>query len=162
MTEAVHRRYRRLLEEGESLPQLLVIDGGKGQLSAALEALDTLGIRGQLPVIGIAKKLEEIFFPGDSVPIYLDKRSETLKVIQHMRNEAHRFGITHHRNKRSKAATKSELHSIKGIGEKTVETILRKFKSVKRVKAASLSELTETVGASKAQIVFAYFKNQES
>ena len=159
MTEVVHRRYKRLIDEGEDLPQLVVIDGGKGQLSAALEAFDLLGIRGKVAIIGIAKRLEEIYFPGDSTPIYLDKRSESLKVIQQMRNEAHRFGITHHRNKRSKAGTKSELHGIKGIGPKTAEEILKHFRSVKRARQASEEELAKIVGPSKAKIVSNYFKS---
>ncbi len=157
MEEVVYRRYRRLKEEGESLPQLIVIDGGKGQLSAALKALDRLGLRSKVAIVGIAKKLEEIFFPGDSLPIYIDKRSESLKVVQHLRNEAHRFGITHHRNKRSKGALISELTQIKGVGEKTYEELIRAFKSVNGVKKASLEELTDVVGAARAKIVRDYF-----
>ncbi len=159
MEEAVYRRYKRLLEEGKSLPQLIVIDGGKGQLSAALKALDNLGIRGDVAIVGIAKRLEEIFFPGDSFPIYLDKRSESLKVIQHMRNEAHRFGITHHRNRRSKQALDSELMSIKGIGPNTQELLINHFKSVARIKKASQEELSKIIGPSKAKIVTDYFKS---
>lgn len=158
MEEAVFRRYKRLTEEGHSLPQLIVIDGGKGQLSSAVKALDDLGIRGQIAIVGIAKKLEEIFFPGDSYPIYIDKRSESLKVIQHLRNEAHRFGITHHRNKRSKAALVSEITQIKGIGEKTYEDLIRNFKSTQGVKRASEEELTEVIGKAKAKIVLDYFR----
>ena len=154
MTEAVYRRYKRLLEEGQSLPQLLVIDGGKGQLSASLDALDQLGLRSKIVVVGIAKRLEEIFFPGDQYPIYIDKRSESLKVIQHMRNEAHRFGITHHRNKRSKGALKSELLDIEGIGPRNQEILIKSFKSVKRVKEASLEDLQKVLGHSKAKIVY--------
>ena len=157
MEEAVYRRYRRLLDEGQKLPQLIVIDGGKGQLSASVKALKRLGIEKDLTIVGIAKKLEEIFFLGDSIPIYLDKRSETLKVIQHLRNEAHRFGITFHRNKRSKAAIGSELEKIKGIGNKTAQDLLREFKSVKQVKRASLSQLQFVVGESKAKVVYDYF-----
>ncbi len=157
MEEVVHRRYRRLLDEGESLPQLIVIDGGKGQLSAALKGLENVGLRGKIAVIGIAKKLEEIYFPGDSIPLYLDKRSESLKVIQHLRNEAHRFGITFHRNKRSKAAVQSELHRIKGIGAKTAEDLLKHFRSVKRVKLATQDELANVVGKSKAAVIRNYF-----
>ncbi len=157
MEEVVYRRCRRLKEEGESLPQLIVIDGGKGQLSAALKALDRLGLRSKVAIVGIAKKLEEIFFPGDSLPIYIDKRSESLKVVQHLRNEAHRFGITHHRNKRSKGALISELTQIKGVGEKTYEELIRAFKSVNGVKKASLEELTDVVGAARAKIVRDYF-----
>ncbi len=158
MEEAVYRRYKRLKEEEQSLPQLIVIDGGKGQLSSAVKALDNLGLRGQIAIVGIAKKLEEIFFPGDSYPIYIDKRSESLKVIQHLRNEAHRFGITHHRNKRSKAALVSEITEIKGIGEKTFEELIRNFKSIQGVKKASHEELAEVIGNAKARIVFDYFR----
>lgn len=157
MEEAVFRRYRRLKEEGQTLPQLVVIDGGKGQLSSAVKALDDLGLRGEIAVVGIAKKLEEIFFPGDSYPIYIDKRSESLKVIQHLRNEAHRFGITHHRNKRSKAALVSELTQIKGIGEKTFEELIRNFKSVNGVRNASENDLIEVVGVAKAKLIRSYF-----
>ncbi|MCM4166714.1 UvrABC system protein C [Arenibacter antarcticus] len=157
MEEVVFRRYKRLTEEGESLPQLIVIDGGKGQLSSALKSLDELGLRGKIAIVGIAKRLEEIYFPGDPIPLYLDKRSESLKIIQQLRNEAHRFGISFHRNKRSKAAIDSELEAIKGIGKKTVEELLKKYKSVKRVKEASLEELAETVGNSKAKIIYESF-----
>ena len=157
MREAVYRRYSRMLEEGQSLPQLVIIDGGKGQLGAALEALEQLGLRGQMAIIGIAKRLEELFYPGDSLPLYLDKRSETLKVIQNLRNEAHRFGITHHRNRRSKSALNNELESIEGIGQKTVEQLIRQFKSVKRVKEQSLESLAAVVGNAKAKIVKAHF-----
>ncbi|HNR85304.1 MAG TPA: excinuclease ABC subunit UvrC [Taishania sp.] len=153
MEEAVTRRYRRLLDENQPLPQLIVIDGGKGQLSAALKALDEVGLRGKVAIVGIAKKLEEIFFPGDSLPIYIDKRSESLKVIQHLRDEAHRFGITRHRNKRSKAAIQSQVLAIDGIGEKTQIALMKKFKTVSRIKAASLEELTEVIGKSKATLV---------
>ncbi|MDX1348773.1 MAG: excinuclease ABC subunit UvrC [Putridiphycobacter sp.] len=162
MTEVVYRRYKRLLEENQPLPQLIVIDGGKGQLNAAVKALEALNLRGKIAIIGIAKRLEEIFFPGDSVPIYLDKRSESLRVIQQLRNEAHRFGITHHRDKRSKNAIKSELTEIPGIGEKTTIDLIRHFKSVKRVKAASEKELVDTVGHSKGKIIYAYFQNVNS
>lgn len=157
MEEAVFRRYRRLVDENEPLPQLVVIDGGKGQLSSAMKAIDELGLRNKIAVVGIAKKLEEIFFPEDPVPLYIDKRSESLKVVQHLRNEAHRFGITHHRNKRSKGALVSELTQIKGIGEKTYEELIRNFKSFKRVKNASVEELTEVVGAAKAKVIRNYF-----
>lgn len=158
MEEIIYRRYKRLLDENESLPQLVVIDGGKGQLSAALKSIDALGLRGKISIIGIAKKLEEIFFPGDSIPIYIDKRSESLKVIQHMRNEAHRFGIAHHRNKRSKNALGTELTSIEGIGEKTAEDLLIHFKSVKRIKEATEQELVKIIGVSKAKLVLQYLK----
>ncbi|NNC62353.1 MAG: excinuclease ABC subunit UvrC [Eudoraea sp.] len=157
MEEVVYRRYKRLLEEDASLPQLIVIDGGKGQLSSALKSLDNLGLRGKIAIIGIAKRLEEIYFPGDPVPLYLDKKSESLKVIQQLRNEAHRFGITFHRNKRSKEAINSVLEEISGIGEKTVEQLLKKFKSVKRIKEASLEDLSEEVGWAKAKKIYENF-----
>jgi excinuclease ABC subunit C len=140
------------------LPQLIIIDGGKGQLSAALEALEKLDLRGKIAIIGIAKRLEELFYPGDSLPLYLDKRSETLKVIQHLRNEAHRFGITHHRNRRSKSALTNELESIPGIGEKTVQDLIRAFKSVKRVKEQNEESLAAIVGKAKAKIVRNYLE----
>ncbi|WP_291870180.1 excinuclease ABC subunit UvrC [Maribacter sp.] len=157
MEEVVLRRYKRLLMEDEPLPQLIVVDGGKGQLSSALKSLDILGLRGKIAIIGIAKRLEEIYFPEDPVPLYLDKKSESLKIIQQLRNEAHRFGITFHRNKRSKAAIDSELERIQGIGGKTVEELLKTFKSVKRVKEASIEKLTESVGFSKAKKIFETF-----
>ncbi len=157
MEEVVFRRYRRLLQEGESLPQLIVIDGGKGQLSSALKSLEVLGLRGKIAIIGIAKRLEEIYFPDDPIPLYLDKKSESLKIIQQLRNEAHRFGITFHRNKRSKAAINSELESISGIGEKTTEELLAKFKSVKRIKEASIENLAEMVGMVKAKKIYENF-----
>ncbi len=161
MKEAVTRRYSRLLEEGESLPQLIIIDGGKGQLSSALESLEALGLRGKMGIIGIAKKLEEIYFPGDSLPIYLDKRSETLKLIQQLRDEAHRFGITKHRNKRSKEALRSELTDIKGIGFRTTQTLIVHFKTVNAVKEATLDELEKVVNKRAAKTVWDYFhKNQ--
>ena len=157
MEEVVFRRYKRLVEEGESLPQLIVIDGGKGQLSSALKSLDILGLRGKIAIIGIAKRLEEIYFPGDSIPLYLDKKSESLKIIQQLRNEAHRFGITFHRKLRSKAAINSELENIEGIGAKTIEELLKNFKSVKRIKEASLENLAETVGMTRAKKVYESF-----
>ena len=157
MEEVVYRRYKRMLDEGIQLPQLIVIDGGKGQLSSAVKSLDKLGLRGKITIIGIAKKLEEIYFPGDSVPLYIDKRSETLKIIQHARNEAHRFGITHHRNKRAKATVKSELTDIKGISYKSSQQLLWKFRSVKKVKEATEAELAEAVGKAKAKVVFEHF-----
>ncbi|NVK65576.1 MAG: excinuclease ABC subunit UvrC [Flavobacteriales bacterium] len=157
MEEAVYRRYKRLLDEDQPLPQLIVIDGGKGQLSASLKALEKLDLRGKIAIVGIAKRLEEIFFPGDSLPIYIDKRSESLKVIQHMRNEAHRFGITHHRNKRSKAALTSELTQIAGIGPKTHEDLMKRFKTVNGVREASLEELTKEIGLAKAKVIRDYF-----
>ena len=154
MTEVVFRRYRRLLDEAEELPQLIVIDGGKGQLSAALKSLEELGLRGKISIIGIAKRLEEIYFPGDPIPLYLDKKSETLRIIQQLRNEAHRFGITFHRNKRSKSAISSALEGIDGIGEKTARQLLRKFKSVKRIRESSLADLEAVIGPSKARKVY--------
>lgn len=157
MEEVVYRRYRRLLEEDEPLPQLIIIDGGKGQLSSALKSLEILGLRGKIAIVGIAKRLEEIYYPDDPIPLYLDKKSETLRIIQQLRNEAHRFGITFHRNKRSKAAINTELQNIEGIGEKTADELLKKFKSVKRIKEASIENLTEAVGVSKARIIYASF-----
>lgn len=153
MEEVVYRRYKRLMDEGQDLPQLIVIDGGKGQLSSACKSLEKLGLMGKVAIVGIAKKLEEIFFPGDSVPVYIDKRSESLKVIQHLRNEAHRFGITHHRNKRSKAAIGSALDSIEGVGPKTVEKLLSHFGSVSRIKAAEIEEIEKLIGKDKADKV---------
>ena len=157
MEEVVFRRYRRLLEEGESLPQLIIVDGGKGQLSSGVKALETLGLRGKIAIIGIAKRLEEIFYPGDSIPLYLDKKSETLKIIQHLRNEAHRFGITFHRQKRSSVALNTELEEIPGIGEKTVVELLTNFRSLKRVKEASLESLSSVIGKSKASIIYNHY-----
>jgi excinuclease ABC subunit C len=159
MREVVYRRYKRLLDENQSLPQLVIIDGGKGQLSAAMESIEKLGLRGKIALVGIAKKLEEIFFPGDQYPIYLDKRSESLKTIQFMRNEAHRFGITHHRDKRSKTAINSELDEVPGIGEKTKHILLNHFKSISNIKKARLEEITKKIGQSKAIILFNYFQN---
>ncbi|MCO6500206.1 MAG: excinuclease ABC subunit UvrC [Vicingus serpentipes] len=158
MTEVIYRRYKRLLDEKQPLPQLIIIDGGKGQLSAALKSIDQLNLRGKITIIGVAKKLEEIYFPNDSIPLYLDKKSESLKLIQYLRNEAHRFGITHHRNKRSKAAIQSELAEIEGIGFKTAQQLLWKFKSVARIKKASLKELEGTISKKSAKVVFDYFK----
>jgi len=157
MEEVVFRRYKRLLNEDSSLPQLIVIDGGKGQLSSALKSLDALGLRGKIAIIGIAKRLEEIYFPKDPIPLYLDKKSESLKIIQQLRNEAHRFGITFHRNKRSKSAISSELESIAGIGEKTARELLQQFKSVKRIKDAPIDALAEAIGMSKAKKVYESF-----
>ncbi len=161
MEEAVYRRYKRLLDEGQSLPQLIVIDGGKGQLSSSLVALERLGLRGKIAIVGIAKRLEEIIFPGDILPIYIVKRSESLKVVQHLRNEAHRFGITHHRNKRSKEFVQSELTGIVGIGPKTQEDLMLSFKTVSKIKAADMASLSSVVGPAKAKIVFDYFKDQK-
>ncbi|NNL09487.1 MAG: excinuclease ABC subunit UvrC [Croceitalea sp.] len=157
MEEVVLRRYKRLLNEDEPLPQLIVIDGGKGQLSSAIKSLDLLGLRGKMAIIGIAKRLEEIYFPKDPIPLYLDKKSETLKIIQQLRNEAHRFGITFHRNKRSKAAINSELEKIEGIGGKTAEQLLKKFKSVKRIREASIDTLAASIGIAKAKKIYESF-----
>ncbi len=159
MEEIIYRRYKRMLDEGTRLPQLVVVDGGKGQLGAALNALEKLELRGKLPIIGIAKRLEEIYFPGDSVPLYIDKTSETLKLIQKMRDEAHRFGITHHRDRRSKSMIVSELDSILGIGEKSKEVLLREFKSVEGIRNASEEELEKVIGKSKTTIVKQHFNN---
>lgn len=160
MAEVVYRRYNRLLKEGKPLPQLIVIDGGKGQLSSAVESLNRLGILEQVTIIGIAKKLEEIFFPGDSIPLYINKRSESLKVIQQIRDEAHRFAITFHRDKRSKAFTQTELTKIEGIGEKTAEKLLQTFGSVKKVEATDLASLESVVGKSAGKKVFDYFQKK--
>ena len=154
MREVLTRRYSRLLSEGADLPQLVVLDGGKGQLSAGIEVLDSLGLRHQIAMIGIAKSLNEIYFPGDSLPLYIDKNSETLKVVQRLRDEAHRFGIAHHRNKRSKSQVASALDNITGVGEKTKQLLLRHFKSVKRIKEASEEQLAQVVGPAKAKLVF--------
>lgn len=158
MEEVVFRRYKRMLEENQPLPQLIIIDGGKGQLSSALKSIDQLGLRGKIAIIGIAKRLEELFYPGDSIPLYLDKKSETLKVIQHLRNEAHRFGITFHRDKRSKSALNSSIEAIPGIGEKTMLTLIQHFKSVKRLKLATEKEITDVVGVSKAKKITDFYK----
>ncbi len=162
MVEVVYRRYKRLMEETpDDLPDLIIVDGGKGQLSSALEALESLGLRGTIAIAGIAKRLEEIYFPGDSVPLYIDKNSESLRLIQHMRDEAHRFGITHHRNRRSKGQIHSELDDIKGIGIKSKEMLLKRFKSLKRVREATEQELNELLGVSKAKILIEYFNKNK-
>ncbi len=160
MYEALTRRYSRLIEQKHSLPQLIVIDGGKGQLSSSVKALKDLGIYRKVAIIGIAKRLEEIFYPEDNLPLYLDKKSETLRVIQHMRDEAHRFGITHHRNQRSKGTIASKLTEIKGIGNETAAELLRTFKSVARIKKSTLDEITKVVGPSKASIIVNYYREQ--
>jgi excinuclease ABC subunit C len=159
MEEIIYRRYKRVLEEEQSLPQLIVIDGGKGQLSAALESLEKLGIRGKVGIIGIAKRLEEIYFPNDSIPMYLDKRSETLKVIQQIRDEAHRFGITHHRNRRDKGTLKTELTEIPGVSTVTAKKLLSEFKSVKKIKEASEEELEKVVGKAKAKVIRDFYNS---
>ncbi len=161
MREVLTRRYTRLMEEGQGLPQLIVVDGGKGQLSAAVEALESIGLRGTIAVVGIAKRLEEIYFPVDSVPLYIDKNSESLRVVQHMRDEAHRFGITHHRNRRSKSQLVSELDDVKGIGPRTSEALLKYFKSVKRIREASLDDIAAVVGRAKALIVKSALEGQK-
>lgn len=161
MEEVVFRRYKRLLDEKQPLPQLIVIDGGKGQLSSALKSLDALKLRGKIAIIGIAKRLEEIYFPEDPVPLYLDKKSESLKIIQQLRNEAHRVGISFHRNKRSKKAIESELENIDGIGKNTTEKLLKKFKSVKRIKEASVKDLEEVVGTARSKKIFETFRKNK-
>lgn len=157
MEEVVYRRYKRLQEEEKPLPQLIIIDGGKGQLGSALKSLEKLGLRGKIGIVGIAKRLEEIYFPGDSIPLYIDKRSESLKLIQFLRNEAHRFGITHHRKKRSKNAIQTELSQIEGVGEKTITDLLKKFKSTKRIKETSEDLLAQVVGKAKAKQIYDHF-----
>jgi excinuclease ABC subunit C len=157
MEEVVYRRYKRMLDEEQPLPQLIIIDGGKGQLSSALKSLDKLDLRGKIAIVGIAKRLEELFYPDDPIPLYLDKKSETLKIIQQLRNEAHRFGITFHRDKRSKEALDSALETIPGIGEKTVIELLKHFKSPKRISEAHFDELEKVIGASRAKKIVAYF-----
>ena len=159
MEEVVFRRYKRLLDEGESLPNLIIIDGGKGQLSSALKSLEVLGLRGKIAIIGIAKRLEEIYYPNDSIPLYLDKKSETLKVIQHLRNEAHRFGITFHRQKRSNSALKTSIETIPGIGEKTMIALIKHFRSVKYISKASKEEIAQVIGPSKAEKVFEFYSS---
>lgn len=160
MEEVVYRRYKRLLDEEQPLPQLIIIDGGKGQLSSALKSLDALNLRGKIAIIGIAKRLEELFYPNDPIPLYLDKKSETLKIIQQLRNEAHRFGIEHHRNKRSKSALTTELETIPGIGEQTVVTLMKHFKSVKRISEAKKEDLEKVVGSSRAQKIINYYNKK--
>jgi excinuclease ABC subunit C len=161
MEEVVYRRYKRLKEENESLPQLIIIDGGKGQLGAALKSLERLELRGQVAIVGIAKRLEEIFFPGDSLPLYLDKRSESLKVVQFLRNEAHRFGITHHRNQRSKSAITSELDTIEGIGPMTKEQLMLQFKTISNIKKATKESLISCIGKAKGDLIFQFFHSKE-
>ncbi|MFO7672636.1 MAG: excinuclease ABC subunit UvrC [Lutibacter sp.] len=162
MEEVVFRRYKRLQDEGQELPQLIVIDGGKGQLSSAVKSLDILGLRHKIAIIGIAKRLEEIYYPNDSVPLYLNKTSETLKIIQQLRDEAHRFGITHHRNKRSKSLLVNELEQISGIGKQTIVSLLKHFKSLKRAELATLEALEQALGKSKADIIYTYFQKNKS
>jgi excinuclease ABC subunit C len=162
MEEIIYRRYKRVLDDQLELPQLIVIDGGKGQLSAALKSLDALQLTGKIAIVGIAKRLEEIYYPNDPVPLYLDKRSETLRILQQIRDEAHRFGITHHRNKRSKATIQTELNKIKGISTSTSEKLLRQFGSVKNIQEKTEEELTTVIGYAKANIVYAYFHSKKN
>jgi len=157
MEEVVYRRYRRLLDEGEPLPQLILIDGGKGQLSSAVKSLKLLGLYGKITIIGIAKRLEEIYFPEDSIPLYIDKRAETLKVLQRVRDESHRFGVKHHRTRRTNSTIKSELEEIPGVGPKSIELLLNKLKSVKRIKEADIVTLEEILGKVKARVVWEFF-----
>jgi excinuclease ABC subunit C len=159
MHEVITRRYRRMMEEGQDFPQLIIVDGGKGQLSSAVDALKQLGLYGRIPIVGIAKKLEEIYFPEDTLPLYINKKSESLKLIQQMRDEAHRFGITHHRQRRSKSSLNSGLTQIKGIGEKTFEMLIKKYRSVKKLKEVPFDELKEVIGESKAKLVIDAFAN---
>ncbi|MBD5263840.1 MAG: excinuclease ABC subunit UvrC [Bacteroides sp.] len=160
MKEVLHRRYTRMMAEGEKLPDMVVVDGGKGQLSAAVEAFDEMGIRGEVALVGIAKRLEEIYFPGDSLPLYINKTSPSLRVIQAMRDEAHRFGITHHRDRRSKGQTVSELDSIKGVGPATKTALIKHFKSVKRIKEATLDDIAAVIGKAKGGVVYGHFHPQ--
>lgn len=157
MEEVIYRRYKRMLDEGENLPQLILIDGGKGQLSSAVKSLKILGLYGKITIVGIAKRLEEIYFPEDSIPLYLDKKSETLKILQRVRDEAHRFGVKHHRMRRKNSTIKTELSEIPGVGEKTIELLLQKLKSVKRIKESSRETLEEILGKSKGTLVWEYF-----
>lgn len=159
MEEVIYRRYKRMLDEGDDLPQLILIDGGKGQLSSAVKSLRLLGLYGKITIVGIAKRLEEIFFPEDSIPLYLDKKSETLKILQRVRDEAHRFGVKHHRTRRTNSTIKSELEEIPGVGEKTIELLLSKLKSVKRIKESNLETLEEILGKSKAKVIHDFFNN---
>jgi len=162
MKEVITRRYSRLRDENQPMPQLIVVDGGKGQLSHAVEALKALGLYGQMAIIGIAKRLEEIYYPDDSVPLYIDKKSETLKIIQHMRDEAHRFGITHHRSRRDKGTLKTSLTEIPGIGPEKARQLLKEFKSITRIKDSSIETLTPVIGKAKAELVYQYFHGEES
>lgn len=159
MEEVIYRRYRRLLDEGDDLPQLILIDGGKGQLSSAVKSLKLLGLYGKITIVGIAKRLEEIYFPEDSIPLYIDKKAETLKILQRVRDEAHRFGVKHHRTRRTNSTIKSELEQIPGVGPKSIEMLLTKLKSVKRIKEADLVTLEEILGKVKAKVVWAFFNS---
>lgn len=159
MEEVIYRRYRRLMEEGEPLPQLILIDGGKGQLSSAVKSLKLLGLYGKITIVGIAKRLEEIYFPEDSIPLYIDKKAETLKILQRVRDEAHRFGVKHHRTRRTNSTIKSELEQIPGVGPKSIEMLLTKLKSVKRIKEADIVTLEEILGKVKARVVWEFFNS---
>jgi excinuclease ABC subunit C len=160
MREILHRRYSRLLAEGAELPDLIIVDGGKGQLSSAYGVLKELGIEGKVPIVGLAKRLEEVFYPGDPIPYYLSRTGEPLKVVCHIRDEAHRFGITFHRQKRNNALITSELDSIEGIGEKSRNALLRHFKSVRKIKEATLEELATVVGTSRATAIHNHFRKE--
>ncbi|MBI3235232.1 MAG: excinuclease ABC subunit C, partial [Bacteroidetes bacterium] len=161
MKEVIHRRYSRMLEEKLPYPDLIIVDGGKGQLSSAIESLQALGLFGKIPIMGIAKRLEELYMPGDDIPLYIDKKSETLRIIQQLRDEAHRFGITHHRKLRDQGTLKTGLEDIVGIGETTAQALLKAFRSVKKIKETSLEELVKVVGKDKGQKVYDYFKKEE-
>jgi excinuclease ABC subunit C len=162
MREVVYRRYARLLEENQTLPNLIIVDGGKGQLSSAVESLKELGIYGKVPIIGIAKRLEELYYPEDEMPLYIDKKSETLRIIQQLRDEAHRFGITHHRKRRSNNTLVTELENIKGVGPETAKALLLELKSVKKIKEASLALIVDIVGESKGKLVYAHFHSDQA
>jgi excinuclease ABC subunit C len=160
MREILHRRYSRLLAEGAELPDLIIVDGGKGQLSSAYAVLKELGIESRVPIVGLAKRLEEVFYPGDPIPYYLSRTGEPLKVVCHIRDEAHRFGITFHRQKRNNALITSELDSIEGIGEKSRNALLKHFKSVRKIKEATLEELASVVGNARAQAIQQHFHKE--
>jgi excinuclease ABC subunit C len=162
MREVVYRRYARLLEENQTLPNLIIVDGGKGQLSSAVESLKELGIYGKVPIIGIAKRLEELYYPEDELPLYIDKKSETLRIIQQLRDEAHRFGIAHHRKRRSNNTLVTELENIKGVGPETAKALLLELKSVKKIKEASLALIVDIVGESKGKLVYAHFHSDQA
>ena len=162
MEEVIYRRYKRVMDENQSLPNLIIVDGGKGQLSSAMESIEKLGLHGKVAVIGIAKRLEEIYYPGDTLPLYIDKKSETLRIIQQLRDEAHRFGITHHRKRREKGTIKTELTEITGVGQSTSTLLLRKFRSVKGIKEATLADLQKVAGLAKGKIVFEYFHAEKT
>jgi excinuclease ABC subunit C len=162
MEEVVYRRYKRMLEEDHPLPQLVVIDGGKGQLNAAIKSVERLQLRGKIAMIGIAKRLEEIYFPDDPVPLYIDKNSESLKLIQHLRNEAHRFGITFHRLKRSGEFTRSTLEAIDGVGSRSVEKLFKRFKSIDKIKDTPIEVIAEEVGEARARLILNHLKGEQN